>query len=290
MFVTSEILEKAGACGSGYEWFKKHYPDGAELKTLILHRHIPKPFLHWGYTNLTPNEEESMLYHQVLQNENCETILECDKTKNSQRIFKSSIIENCQDVHRSKEIKNSKIVMSSETVENSTHIFLSDFIYDSEKIINSENINNSLNIIDSTYVVRSRNIYKSSLITSSSEIYKGINLEDCYFCQECSNLKHSFGCQGIKEGEYYIFNKYVGKEHFEIIKKQYFSIMNNLFDYVDQWPSEVLSTNMPVINRRFPDHYKALPDKFWKWVRTLPNYSNEFMFQLTSLPQFLTTK
>jgi hypothetical protein len=288
MFVTSEILQKAGACGSGYEWFKKHYPEGTELKTLILHRHIPKAFLHWGYRYLTPNEEEVMLYHQVLGNENNDTILDCHRTKNSQRVFYSSDINKCKDIHKSQEISESEVVINSSTVENSAQIFLSEFIYSSIKVINSRNINYSTNIIDSTYVVHSKNVYKGNLISYSSEIYKSLNLEDCYLCSDCSNLKHCFGCQGLEDVEYYIFNKSVGKEHFEIIKKQYLSFIDCLLKYVDNWPVDIISTEIPRIDRKFPRHYQTLPSKFWKWVKTLPNYSDEAMFNLTCLPEFLT--
>lgn len=290
MFVTSEILQKTGACNEGQVWFAKHYPNGAELAELITHRHITKSFLHWGRRFLSPNEEEIALYNKVLNNEDNEIILECDNTKNSQRIFYSSHINNCTDIYRSEEIIKSQIVISSSNVEESIQTFLSDFVYNSLKVIKSTNVNNSTNIIDSTYIVRSRNVYMSNLITGSMEIYKSINLEDCLFCSECTNLKHCFGCQGLEDKEYHIFNQPVAPEHFEIIKKQYLSIVDCLLKYVDNWPIDIINTEIPKIDRKFPHHYETLPPKFWKWLKSLPNYSTEQIYKITLLPEFLTTK
>ena len=288
MFVTYDHITKAGACEGGQKWFLKNYPNGVELKELMTRRHLNKAFLHWGYKYLTPNEEEKALYHNILHNENNSDILDCDNTCNSTRIFNSSHIENSKDVHSSKDIKNSNVVINSESVENSGQVFLSEFVYDSNKVLNSNNVNKSVSIIDSTYVVRSHNIYMSNLITGCAEIYKGINLEDCFFCKECSNIKHCFGCYGLKEGEYYIFNKQVSPEHFEIIKKQYLSIMTMILKYVDSWPIDIIYVEIPKINRKFPQHYETIPAKFWKWVKTLPNYSDKHMHYLTFLPEFLT--
>lgn len=288
MFVTSEILQRTGACNEGQVWFAKHYPNGAELAELITHRHITKSFLHWGRKYLSPNEKEIELYDRVLENENNDTVLECEKTKNSKRTFYSKNINNCADIHRCEDIKDSFVVVSSNTVENSSQVFLSEFIYNSIKVLNSTNINQSTNIIESTYIVRSKNIYMSNLITRCSEIYRGVNLEDCFFCSDCSNLKHCFGCQGLSEGEYMIFNKQVAPEHFEIIRNQYLSIVDCLLIYVDYWPQDIIAANVPKVNRKFPHHYETMPSKFWKWTKTLPNYSDNVMFRLTCLPDFLT--
>ena len=226
MFLTSEILQHAGACEQGQSWFAKHYPNGVELSELITQRHVSKAFLHWGRKYLTTNEEEKALYDKVLENENNDAVLECEKTKNSKRVFYSKNISNCADVHRCEDIKDSFVFINSNTVENSSQVFLSEFVYNSIKVLNSTNINQSLNVIESTYVVRSKNVYMSNLITGCAEIYRGTNLEDCMLCNDCSNIKHCFGCQGLKEGEYFVFNKQVSPEHFEIIKKLYLSIID----------------------------------------------------------------
>lgn len=288
MIITYQLLEEYGACEQGKEWIKKHYPDGAELSTLMTQRHFPKSFLHWGYKYLSTSEEEKALYHKILGNSNNNTILECSNTTNSTRVFYSNNVDNGVDIHRCEDVKHSQVVINSNNIENSDQIFLSEFIYDSKKILNSANINQSINIIESTYVVRSKNIYMSNLITGCGEIYKSINLEDSFLCNNCSNLKHCFGCQNLHNEEYCIFNVKIGKEHFEIIKKQYLSIMETLFAYVDSWPTDLINIEIPKINRKFPQHYQTIPPKFWKWIKTLPNYSDNHMFYLTSLPEFLT--
>jgi hypothetical protein len=288
MFVTYEILEKANSCEKGKSWFQKHYPNGAELSELITHRHISKTFLHWGFNNLSPNAEEIELYHKVLGNENSEMLFESDNIINSSMVTYSSNVKNSTSVFRSNDVEDSHIIISSDTIEQSIQVFLATFVYSSEKVFNSNNINNSVNIIDSTYAINSSNIYMSRSITNCKEIRKSESLEDCYFCNDCKNIKHCFGCQGLTEGEYLVFNKPVSPAQFETIKKQYMSIMDCLFQYVREWPTEIYSAEVPSIIRNFTHHYQTIPQKFWKWVKTLPNYSNNHMFYLTSLPEFLT--
>jgi len=51
-------------------------------------------------------------------------------------------------------------------------------------------------------------------------IYYGRNLQDCEYCQYCFSGKHLFGCVGLRNKEYCIFNKqYAEKDYFEMRKK-----------------------------------------------------------------------
>jgi hypothetical protein len=86
-----------------------------------------------------------------------------------------------------------------------------------------------------------------------------------------------------------IFNQQVTPTQFEAIKKQLLTILGEyLLNYVDEWPVDLIIAEVPKINRKFQQHYQAIPSKFWKWLKTLPNYSSQQMFHLTCLPEFLT--
>lgn len=291
MFITVDLLKKVNACSSGLIWFRNHYPDGAELADIADQEYVTsRPnLLHWCRDNFTlTKEEEEKFYFKPLN------IINSNHIERSQNVLDSNYIVRCENVEcssnifSSNNIRNSQNIVSCDEIENSKSVFNSSFVYDSQKIIDSVNVNNSTNIISSKYIIKSANIYQSSSVSRSGEIYKGNALKDCYFCRECSNLKNAFFCVGITDQENVLFNKPIDADELQIIKKQYNSIMKELLCYVKEWPEEIFTFTIPTVDLNFLNHYSTIKDKFWKWVKTLPNYSDEFMFYLTSLPEFLT--
>ena len=287
MFVTIDTLYSHNACDIGINWFKKHYPNGVELKDLINHKHITPTFLHWGFENLNSTEEEKELYHKRLDNYNNKSIFRCSKTSNSDIISCSTDIKNCQYIYESKEVIDSQNVIYGEIVENSHEIYHSTFVYNSDHVMESNNINNSSYVVSSTYTINSKNIYLSRTAINCRELRQCENAEDAYFCADCKNIKHCIGCQGLTNCEYYIFNQKVSPEQFELIKKQYLHIELRALQYCNDWPIEMYSIRIPNIDRRFPNHYLNLPERFLNWLATLPNYSNTIMYNITLLPNFL---
>ncbi len=289
MFLTKEILEEKKACGVAYRWFLKKYPDGVELSEIISSRHVNHHMLHWGYDNLDYNQEEEKLYYKALKVENSTGVYKSNNILDSSFVSNSSLVRNSKHVLRSEDVKNSNTVISCEFIEDSQQIFASTFVFNSTKVHNCNNVNNSSNVVNSTYVVDSHNVFEGNNISNSFGIYRSSNLSDCYFCSECRDIKHAICSQGIEDGEYYVFNTKVDEKTFDNIKKQFLNIMEEvMFNYVQDWPLEILKIELPTVIYRFPSHYQTIPSKFWKWVKTLPNYSNKHMFYLTSLPEFLT--
>ncbi len=47
------------------------------------------------------------------------------------------------------------------------------------------------------------------------------NISDCYFCRDLIGCKNCFGCIGLRQKEYYIYNKLVGREVFENFLKSF---------------------------------------------------------------------
>ena len=233
-------------------------------------------------------EADKDLYNIFLQIANSDNILYSNQVTDSKYIYHSENVVNSNNIHNSTEVDNSNIVIGSDVVSNSSQVFLSSFIDNCQKVESSLTVNDSINIIHSRFIIKSKNIYESNNIIDSNIIFRGLNLEDCYFCNDAKNLKHCICCCGISNEEYLIFNKKVDEKLFEVIKKQFLTIMDCLLKYTYGWPVDFLIAETPVIDRNFVRHYETIPPKFWKWVKTLPNYSDEFMFYLTSLPEFLT--
>ena len=282
MFLTKEILEEKQACGAAYRWFLKKYPNGVELSEIISSRHISVHVLHWGYDNLDYNEEEEKLYFEALKVLNSSFIYKSDHVENSQYIQFSSKVKNSSEVYHSVDISGSNKILKSNDVDNSELIFNSDFVFDSSFVFKSNNVNNSLNVVESTYVINSQNVFKSNNITDCNSIYNCQEVEDSYLCSDCLNAKHCFACQGLKEVEYYAFNQQVTPKQFETIVKQFTKLMTDIkLHYVEEWPDRIDKNYMPKVIPVFPKHYETLPEKIFKWLKTLPKYNKQVLFAIT---------
>ena len=234
------------------------------------------------------SQANNELYLQLLNIQSSQDVLYSKDIIHSQSIFNSENVNNSKSIHKSTEIKNSEVVVGSDVVNNSSQVFLSSFVDNSNKITSSLTVDNSTNIVHSQFIVNSSNVYESTNVIDSNIVFRGVNLEDCYFCNNSKDLKHCICCSGVSGGEYLIFNTKVDTKMFEIIKKQFVSMMDCLLKFTNGWPVVLTTAETPVIDRNFVRHYETIPQKFWKWVKTLPNYSDTHMFYLTSLPEFLT--
>jgi hypothetical protein len=291
MFITVDILKEVGACGSGILWFRKNFPNGAELSEVATHEYIiTKPsLLHWCRDNLSyTKEEEELYYFKPLNIVNSQAIERCQDISNSSYIAESKNISNSARIFKCTDITESTDVVASDEVNDSKLVFNSNFVYNSQKVTNSVNVNDSQNIVNSKYILKSNNVFQSTSITRSGEIYNSKNLKDCYFCFNCFNLKNAMFCSELTEGEYLLFNQPIDKEEFDVIKKQYNLYMKYLLEYVDEWPEEIYHFTVPRVNPAFSQHLNSIGQKFWKWVSSLPNYDPMYMFRLTCLPEFLT--
>ena len=108
-------------------------------------------------------------------------------------------------------------------------------------------------------------------------------MESSYFCSESKRLKNCMFCDGLADKEYHIFNKPVAKEKFDIIRKQYLRLMEEVeLDYLrEQWPKDMLQPRRPNPFIYHNKHYLQLSDKFWRWVRTIPGYDADLLYGIT---------
>ena len=244
--------------------------------------------LHYIKEQFRFDQQDLDLYYNLLNVKSSDNIIYSKNIDNSKFVFNSEDVVNGKNIYNSSDVVDSEIIVGCDVISNSTQIFLSSFIDKSQKIASSLTVNNSTNIVCSKFVINSKNVYEGINIIDSNIIFRSTNVEDCYFCNDCKNIKHCICCGGQIDGEYLIFNKKVDAKMFEIIKKQFMSMMDCLLKFTYGWPIDFVVPETPIIDKNFVRHYETIPPKFWKWVKTLPNYSDEFMFYLTSLPEFLT--
>lgn len=298
MYLTVDILEKYGACGSGVKWFKRHYPEGGELMEVIQNPKIDTHTLHWGYEHLPTTEEEKAKYRELLHiecGENYRTIYKSNNVKdssfvtNSKDVVKSMYVFNCEGV------ENSNSISFSQGVQNSSQIFHTDFCYDSNRILNSQNITNCRNLINCNYAVSSTSVFNAGNVVNSSFVSNIIPLgsqkiRNSHFISDCSNLKNCLFCHGITDGEYLMFNQPIEKEEYDMFVTQLRQMLKGaeLKLTKNGWSADQVPLEAPNIQYNIILQYSALPEVFWRWVKTLPNYDPMILYNITMQPHLLT--
>jgi hypothetical protein len=75
-----------------------------------------------------------------------------------------------------------------------------------------------------------------------------------------------------------IFNEKVNEKQWQMIVNQYlrFAPITRIMEKWDE-----LSAEAPSAIYNYSTHYLATPDKFWSWLRTLPNYTPQVVYNIT---------
>lgn len=290
MFLTHDILVKHGACGKGLKWFDRYFPDGGELMDVIQHKYVSPHILQWGYTNLPSTADEKKAFIEKL-NINCanpSTVYESYNISNSSFVSDSHDIENSDYIYDSFDIDGSKWVCDSDNVSNSIDVSGSSFVYDGYRVVNCKNVTNSHNIVNSDYIIESFDVINASGVTKSAFINsltpeRTRRISNCYFVNEGNDLDHCLFCSQISDKSYHLFNQPITETQYTVIMNQMFSILRdykmNLIDRLEDYH------RLPIQHLRAEQDPAArmenLPEKFWRWVRTLPGYSPRILYQIT---------
>ena len=90
-------------------------------------------------------------------------------------------------------------------------------------------------------------------------------------------------CHDLEGKQFHIFNQPVTEEKFNIIRKQYLRLMEEVeLDYLrEQWPKDMLQPELPNPFVYHNKHYLQLSDKFWRWARTVPGYDADLLYKIT---------
>ena len=285
MYITLDLLQKRGARQEVLDFFVKHYPNGTNLLDIFQNQQTPEDFLHWFYNYLDPNKEEEKAYWTSVKVFCSEGVYESIEVNNSTIVSDSRSINNSEEIYKSEEVNNSNYIVGSEFIDNSENIGMSEFVDNSENVLNSKNVSNSDEVCGSNYIINSHGVFKSDNIVNANIIWWSNNLTDCSFCSHCANLKNAIFCQGMKEGEYLLFNKPIDQVRYEMIAKQFKKYMPTIH-LTNDWKHYF--GELPHINFDTRKHISKIPAKFWDWVKTLPGYDASIIYSLTFDPQFLT--
>lgn len=289
MYLTREILDKHNACGIGVNWFNENYPNGVELIELINNPKIKREFLHWGFSHLNTSEEERQAYYNRLKIIDCntDTIYKCHNITHSDYIVDSYNIEDSSYIFSSSRVEESNNVSNSKIVAQSGCVYNSSFVTNSNRVLGSINVTDSWNVVNSEYVVGSKSVINGNMITDSyfvGGLAQGrcMDVTDSAFIFECKNVKNCLFCTNIEDKEYQLFNKPISERHYKIVMKQLLDLLENEDAILAlEWPCGQIPLDIPRVNRNLAKQYEHLPEEFWEWVESLPNYDPWILYSIT---------
>lgn len=192
----------------------------------------------------------------------------------------SEALQRCKQAfeeHKKKFPVRATNVFNSENVSGS-HVYESRNVSNSFDIVNSEDITDSTQIeftkdvmdCDFTYqcefmyeVIASgksmRNLFCFSLVGGANDV-----MYSMYCNNSNSNL---FGCVGLRNSKYCIFNKQYTKEEYEKLAARVIEHMQKTGEWGEFFPSELstISYNESVAQERFPLSKEEVLKRRWKW-------------------------
>lgn len=295
MYITDQDFRDNKACLRWRKWFRKKYPNGVELIELINDPELPDEPLFWGYeTFITSQEEKEAFYKRMnIDVENKTSIYYSRDVVNSFYISYSTDVIDSSYINTSNSITNSKAVIKSDTVDNSFSISNSQFVFDSKKVMFGNNISNSQNIYNCNYVENSHSVVNANFVTNSTFI-NGISrnatnkVQDCHFISDCEDIKNCLFCTGLKNAEFCLFNKKISESVYNNIVRQLKTILKEAQLLLSkEWPEESFQNAKPNMIENISERFSLLPEKFWRWVRTLPGYEPNIIYQITYNKDFM---
>lgn len=266
--------------------FASLYPEGVEVAEILSNAQIDNQFKHWLKKHIGFTSTEEAAYRAACGIMNSSGYWHSENVVESSAVVNSHEVVNSQSIFDSEEVLHSSDIVNGENVENGQRVFSSSMIEESSNILRGKNITQSVNVCDSQTVVNSKNIISSTNIFDSSEIIRGQNVSYSHFCQDCANIKYCLFCQNLRDAEYHIFNQPVEKNQYELFAKQYLKYLNEDLAFVEEWPGNLLAATTPSV-LHFSKWFEPASKKFWKWVRTLPNFDSMLVYDITMLPEIL---
>lgn len=298
MLVTEKLLKEKKVCKEGLVYIRKNYPEGATIIELCEDKNIPRNFLYWGVENLDYTDEEYKAYLRAVNvDEKSEIVWKSAVVSNSTAVSESVGVWNSQGVFKSENVEDSKNVFLSQEVNHGTNVKDSFCVSYSENVLASKNVTNSLQVFDSTYIQQSSTIYNSSQVVNSDVIYHSTDVQDSSFCAHCKNLRNAMFCYeldgGFVQDKFFLFNKEVSKMVYDAVAAQYERFVKYLsikfLDFGAKLDAGEVAISIPnvKVDYNYYTHFKVVDDRFWNWVRTLPNYDADLLYKIVYVPKIL---
>lgn len=301
MFLTERILIKNQAPEQYIDFLKNNYSKGVEFSELCENYSVPKDFLYWIFENFSFNSKDQNSYNSALAiDEKSEMIWKSSNVSESKIVYESDNVEKSSGIFLSEDVRNSTNIFISRAVKNSTNVKESSFVSFSEEVFSSRNVTNSIQVYDSIYVQNGTDIFHSNQVVNSDIIFESDYIQNCSFCSSCKNLINGMFCLGF-DGEaardkFFLFNKEVPEVVYTSVCGQYIDLVKEchvkFLNFDERLKNGEIAIKVPdvEVTFNFQKRFAGVTDKFWDWVKTLPNYNEEILYGITFVPKVLIDK
>ena len=287
MKITQALLDRYGAPPLIEKQILKYFSEGAPVEKIIYFFKEKKEFLdiaHWIYNNLPISTQEKQEIDELLEIKNSSHYYNCFNITNSTNIISSKNIKNSRNILWSENLADSKLCVRTYEGEKLAGVYNSQFCNNSNHLLDCQTCTDSTNLISSTMCIKSQHLYHCHNVIRGSHLVNCDRTKDSHFSSWCNKLTFSFFCSRT-QGDYLLFNEHYDSELYEIILKQYQNLVRPLC--FCEWPVENELFSIPDYTANYSKYYFSQQDRFWEWVRTLPNYNPKIMYEITCLPIFL---
>jgi len=128
-------------------------------------------------------------------------------------IFNCRNVKNSFDVHELEDSKNVLLALDTKDARDSYHFgFKSELVYESHALVHAYNV-----------------------------LFSHLSYDDSHimYCDSCHNSQNLFGCVGIKQGEYSIFNKKYSPEEYTALKEKIIAHMKETKEFGEFFPPKL---------------------------------------------------
>lgn len=257
-----------------------------------------KLFSDWRtYVGMTALEVEK--FEEVFEITNSSIILRSFCVDSGSRIRDSENVSKSKCIAFSKNIKGSERIYSSVNVENSQYTNFSFDILNSIEVHNSSKVKYSQNVSNSDKISNCYGVYSCEKVEDSLGIFNISIGKEIYFSTDLENCSYCLFCSGLKDKKFCLFNQEIGSKDWFVIKelllnewseedKNFYKVIsfedNDNEWYGFKYLSKTDANFSYVVQRSF---FQNTSPKFLKYVRSIPDYNEWLLYQITLNPKIL---
>ncbi|HEY4474539.1 MAG TPA: hypothetical protein VJC06_01285, partial [Candidatus Paceibacterota bacterium] len=174
-----------------------------------------KKIAEWNLGSYEARQKLRQQYVGLVKNEAIRKASEIEQSVNSSgsMIFNCKNVQNGFDVYEMEDSKNVLLALGTKDARDSYHFgFKSELVYESHALIHAYNV-----------------------------LFSHLSYDDSHimYCDSCHNSHNLFGCVGVKQGEYSIFNKKYSPEEYNALKEKIINHMKETKEFGEFFPPQL---------------------------------------------------
>ncbi len=153
-----------------------------------------------------------------------------------QALIKTDAIHKAAEIERSVNVSGS-MIFNCKNVKNGFDMYSSE---DSKNVVLATDVKDCMDAYH--FGFKSELIYESHALIHDYDVsFSHLSYDDSHlmYCDSCHNSQNLFGCVGIKQGTYSIFNKKYSEDEYAALKKKIIAHMKNTREFGEFFPPEL---------------------------------------------------